>query len=114
MQLTIGDVEQPPLSVAHSSTSLEQSVPVHPAGQAQAYVAGPVGMQLPPFWQGLVGTHASMGGSQFTPCHPVSQAQEYVPGPRSAQVPFVQGFEAQATTTVSQLVPVNPPAQLHA
>lgn len=112
MQLTSGAVEQPPLPVAHSSTSLAQSVPVQPEGHAQLYVDGPVGVQLPPFWQGLVGLQASIGVSQLTPCHPAEQEQLYVPGPVSVQVPFVHGFEAQATTTVWQFVPVKPPAQL--
>lgn len=100
--------EQPPFAVAHSFTSVLQVVPVQPEGQLQVYVPGPVELQVPPFWHGLVGLQALTGVSQFTPCQPDAQAQVYEPPEPLVQLPLTQGLLAQPMTTVSQFVPVKP------
>lgn len=51
-------VEQPPFMVAHSSTSVEQVVPVQPFEHTQVNVPGPLIMQVPPLRHGLVGRQA--------------------------------------------------------
>lgn len=86
--------------------SFSQSVPFIPSLHAHVYVASPLSVQVPPFWQGL-GSHGVMRVSQSSPVCVTGQVHSYVSPPSiSAQLPpFWQGDEEQARTKFSQLVP---------
>jgi len=95
--------------------TVAQRGPVWVEGQAQEKVPGLL-LQVPPFWQGLVGRHSLISVEQEASVKPARQVQVPVPGlpgVLAQEAPLRQGLVAQKSTRVWHCLPPQPGRQVH-
>lgn len=105
-------VEQPPLLVAHSFTSVLQVAPVQPAGQEQVKLPTP-SVQVPPLRQGFGAQSLMLVQVMPSPEYPELQAQVRLPMVlvHVALVEQPPLLVAHSFTSVVQVAPVQPEGQ---